>query len=210
MNKDYPTVYKNIKLRHWNELMRHFDMRTNNKYKFTIENLKDFIDECAEMELTRNDVKRLYPKISQYIRTHRLTELFLQLPLDNKKIEHSYNRKCGIYAYEFFINDEKYVYVGLTCDFKRRDVEHRKEIHGKTTTVFKFAEKHNVDIPKMKIIVDYEDTISAIKDEGRVLNDYINNGWIQLNVEKTGGIGAPSHYGKDRLPIDGYNKELCQ
>ena len=42
------------------------------------------------------------------------------------------------------------------------------------------------------------------------VNDYINNGWIQLNVEKTGGIGAPSHYGKDRLPIGNYNKELCQ
>ena len=59
-----------------------------------------------------------------------------------------------IYAYEFKIDDKCYIYVGLTKDHKKRDISHRTSSR---SAVYRFSIEHNVQIPEMKIVIDYED-----------------------------------------------------
>ena len=42
----------------------------------------------------------------------------------------------------------------------------------------------------MKIIIDYEDQKLAKLDEGRVLESYLNRGYIKINIAKTGSLGG--------------------
>lgn len=102
--------------------------------------------------------------------------------------------KRMIYAYEF---EDKSVYVGLTCDLKRRHQEHittNDDIIYKKITENKL--KYNL-VEK----TDYIDYLEASKKEGEFLNEYVENGWIPLNVSKTGGLGGTITVKQKKIPI---------
>ena len=87
----------------------------------------------------------------------------------------------------------------MTKDHKKRDRSHRTS---SSSAVYRFSIEHNVQIPEMKIIIDYEDEKLAKVDEGVVLQKYINNGFIELNKIKTGGLGS--------INYQNYTKEDCE
>jgi hypothetical protein len=95
--------------------------------------------------------------------------------------------KRGIYSYKFTLLDKKYIYVGLTCNFQKRDIDHRKS---KESSVFNFAEKHNVAIPKMKKETEYMDWDLASRKESEYMELYKCRGYILINQRPGGGLGG--------------------
>jgi predicted GIY-YIG superfamily endonuclease len=91
-------------------------------------------------------------------------------------------KKRLIYAQEFSDNS---VYVGLTCDIKRRTEHHLK--HNKET-VFKYVKKTGL-LPKLKILTDFLPLEESIIKEKEWVEVYKKNKWNVLNISKTGGIG---------------------
>lgn len=95
-----------------------------------------------------------------------------------------------VYSYEF--KEYNVAYVGLTCDKKRRHLQHIG-VHscGKSSPVFGFATEHEIIIPEP--IYWYEDCTVAEsqKYENDIVKKYIERGWILLNKAKT-GVGHSS------------------
>ena len=101
-----------------------------------------------------------------------------------------------MYLYEF---PQRIVYIGRSSSPKDRDRHHRKPYlhrNGKldASTVYKYAQNNNCDIPPM-IILENNLTLeeSRIKEDSW-LNIYKNKGYTTLNIGKTGrnssSIGA--------------------
>lgn len=98
-------------------------------------------------------------------------------------LEQGGNRfKRFVYAYEF---PENFVYVGLTYKISKRKKGHTTE-----GAVFEYIKMTNSE-PTFKILTENSVTPEeAIKLEKEILNDYISDGWIPLNVAKTGSLGG--------------------
>lgn len=108
-----------------------------------------------------------------------------------------YNR-C-IYVYEFpNVDGLKYAYVGLTDHIEKRD-----KMHGRKGTLFNFCNNHNVVRPPMKVLTDYLPKEEAQHLEGEFLQKYIDEGWLPINLKKTGGLGG-------HLRFSGYTFEECK
>lgn len=108
-------------------------------------------------------------------------------------------RRC-IYAYLFEQDDLKYVYVGLTGNIAKRDKEHRVRT---SSAVNKFAQRHHLEIPPVRQMTDYLPKDQAATREGEILQQFVSNGCIPINIQKTGGLGG-------HLPDDGYTYSQCQ
>lgn len=128
---------------------------------------------------------------------HLLSKLRLDLP---EYYDYQPKLRC-IYKYEFEYNNEKYIYIGLTHNIRMRDNKHRIDT---SSSVYKFAKKHKLEIPKPVIEIDYEEEHKASIDEGLVLEHYLNLGYKKINRAKTGGLGGIfCVYAK-------CSKEICQ
>ena len=89
-----------------------------------------------------------------------------------------------IYAIEF-PKDNK-VYIGLTGNTTTRFNSHKKESSNKyVRELIKKGRPY-----KMIELTEYIDVNLASKEEGRVLKEYKQKGFIILNINKTGGIGG--------------------
>lgn len=102
-------------------------------------------------------------------------------------------RRC-IYVWEFIINDTKYAYIGLTCNHRRRENEHKGRGNGKfdDSQVLKFIKNNglNPDDYSPKYLTEYLPENEASIMEGFWEQKYQDNGWTILNVAKTGGLGG--------------------
>lgn len=94
--------------------------------------------------------------------------------------------KRGIYSYKFNLLGEKYVYVGLTCNFEKRDRDHR---HSRKSSVYNFSVEHSLKIPKMKRETEYIDWNLARHKEKEYMAIYQNEGYILINKIPGGGLG---------------------
>lgn len=101
-------------------------------------------------------------------------------------------KRC-IYSFEF---SDNYVYVGLTDNFRRREIEHLSK---SDSAVFQHIQKTNLK-PTAKILHEYTDKVAAQKLERSFLEDYISKGWNALNKIKTGSLGGRTLY---------WTKERC-
>lgn len=97
-------------------------------------------------------------------------------------------KKCGnkykrlIYA--FIFENEKIVYIGLTCDEKRRFNEHTK--FDKTSPIFKFNKKY-----KYLILTDYLPILDATKLEAYYMDYYLELGYTLLcKRSNAGNLGS--------------------
>jgi len=103
-------------------------------------------------------------------------------------------RKRLVYSYEF---SDNYVYVGLTCNDKRRDRQHNNEISPVKNHIIEFNVK-----PIKKILSDgYICVNEAQILENYWVYKYKNEGWNILNTKKTGGLGGNTLY---------WTKEKCR
>jgi len=89
-----------------------------------------------------------------------------------------------VYVYEF---SDNFVYIGLTCNEKRRHCEHLKQ---PKSPVYLHTIKTQI-YPRHKIISNgYIDVTEAQELEKRTCETYRNNGWFLLNSNRTGGVGS--------------------
>ena len=113
--------------------------------------------------------------------------------LKNEWLEEFFGEKVGsyendhVYSYEFI--EFNAVYVGRTIDLSGRDNDHRTKID----SVFSFAKKHNIFIPKMKILEEGITVEEGQIKEGVWLEKYKKEGWIIINKAPTGSIGNLAH-----------------
>ena len=171
----------------WNELLDGLERKTHKKYT---------LKECIE-------VVKKYDYLSDFIKENEsMYSVILhngwKNVLNDLKRGGSKYKRC-IYAYEFFVGEEKYVYVGLTFNLDIRDNGHKKD---KNSAVYRFSEKNNIPIPTPIRLTEYVDKQEASKLEGEYLKLYKENNWNILNRAKTGGLG-----GKNTMAT--YTKEYC-
>ena len=91
-------------------------------------------------------------------------------------------KRC-IYSYEF---DDNSVYIGLTCDLDRRNIQHYSDIK---SSVYIHMNKTGI-IPNVVKLTDYIEVTDAQKMEYIFLKKYKDSGYNILNKIKTGGIGG--------------------
>ena len=96
--------------------------------------------------------------------------------------------KCeSIYCYRFLnINGSNYVYVGLTIDTLRRDQQHKNNKSKNTSSVFKFSELHNIEIPPIEILESNLTKNEAQIKEKEYCDKFTQDGYILINIGKTG------------------------
>jgi hypothetical protein len=112
-----------------------------------------------------------------------------------------YGRKM-VYVYEFTEKDEKgnsepvAAYVGITSNEERRNIEHTTGVDyfGKesdSSPVYKFLKSNPGTTYEFKKLSDgYIPFEEAQKLESEFENKYRNDGWLILNVAKTGSLGS--------------------
>lgn len=114
--------------------------------------------------------------------------------LNNKNI---YTDKIDtIYIYHFI--KENYVYVGRTINIKLRDYQHRTTLND---SVFRFAEKNNIEIPPITIIESNLTINEGIQREIYWENYYKKQGYNMINAVKCGSVGS--------LASGKWNKTKC-
>lgn len=93
------------------------------------------------------------------------------------------------YKYEF--TDFHAVYVGLTMNPSQRDNSHRTAPKGIKSSVFKFAESHKCDIPRMTILHKNLSCKQAQDCEDFYVKKFRRLEWNVLNKARTGvGVGS--------------------
>ena len=100
-------------------------------------------------------------------------------------IGNQYDYPRLIYSYEFLDNS---VYVGLTKNFKIREI-HRKR--NKNDSVTKHIKNTNLK-PKIKFLTEFIPAIEAQKIEQFYIDKYKLEGWNILNKTKAGSLGGNS------------------
>lgn len=143
--------------------------------------------------------------VTAYIKAHK--EKWLDEICSHMKILGNRSSKC-IYSYEF---SDNCVYVGLTYNIKDRQYRHEND---KTSQVYKHIQKTSIK-PIFKTLTGFIDVNEAIIKEEEYLQKYKSEGWVTLNVHKTGGIGGGVikwTYEKCKIEAIKYNSrwEFCQ
>ena len=126
--------------------------------------------------------KKECPKDYIFIREHKHWGL-----CEHMERGHGNIVRC-IYAYEIFIGEKKYAYIGLTYNLKTRHLQHMNA--DKTDSLWVFCNENNVPIPRPKQLTDYIEQRIARKKEGHYVQLYRDKGFITINVAKTGGLGG--------------------
>jgi predicted GIY-YIG superfamily endonuclease len=137
-------------------------------------------EKCKEKSLKYSTKKELKEKCETVYR--KILKNKWDEELFNHMITLGNMKKRLIYAQEFSDNS---VYIGLTCDIKRRSQNHLKK---EKETVFRYMKKSGL-IPKLRILTDYIPIEISILKEKEWVETYEKNNWNVLNRVKTGGIG---------------------
>lgn len=88
-----------------------------------------------------------------------------------------------VYAYEF---PNKVVYVGLTCDKERRQLQH---LQYRKSPVYRYSRKTKLTPVYKSITKRYITAERAQELEDKTIKAYKENGWSVLNSAKAGGLG---------------------
>ena len=116
---------------------------------------------------------------------------FLDEICSHMEVVGNMQKRC-IYAFEF---EDNYVYIGLTCNIRRRE---RSHLTKKKSPVFRHIESTGLT-PSLIIVHDYtsKDIAGILEDE--TINIYRKNGWHILNRIKAGALGSlPKKWTKER------------
>lgn len=173
LREKYPSVHTIIYNKGWKDLFNLLDGRREH----TKEECMEAALKCKIMREFRADYPKEYRSSYRHGWLDEFTWLEKNIPVE----------KVCIYSYEF--STLKTIYIGLTNNPKRRDSEHK----GKkgNSTVYKFCQKHNLEIPEMKILI----SDLPVDPEGRYWEDYYvkkykTEGWNVLNIAQTGPNGS--------------------
>lgn len=152
----------------------------------------EYAKNCCSKVKCREELKKEYSDVYRTIYRKGWKEL-----LSDIEIQASSYKRC-VYAYEFEIKEKKYAYVGLTYNLKRRDKAHH---NSEDSQVYRFCKNNGIKNYSPILKTDYIAAKDASKKEGEILDEYIGNGWIPLNIAECGGLGGTSRR---------YTYEICK
>jgi len=139
--------------------------------------------ELIEIEANKYTTRQEFCKKSKPAYVAASKNNWLNDVCNHMKICGNVLKRC-IYVYEF---SDNYAYVGLTCNYNRRQHEHLMK---NKSPISKHISETNL-IPKTFIISDgYIYVKNAQYLEKEIYLKYKNNGWNMLNSNRTGGIGS--------------------
>ena len=159
----------------WKELISELNRKKHEKYTY-----EDCV-KCVSKYEYFNDFYEENKSMRAVIRNNGWDNILEVLKHKGNKY-----KRC-IYSYEFFINDLKYAYIGLTFDLQTRDLKHRTD---KKSSVYKFSQEKNIEIPHPKQLTEYVEKNEASKLEGEYEKLYKEKGFIVLNKKATGTLGG--------------------
>ena len=123
--------------------------------------------------------------------TYALKHGFLDEICNHMEVYGNYFKRC-IYAFEF---PDNHVYVGLTCNLRRRE---RSHLSSKRSPVNRHIEEFGLS-PHLIVVHDYVEKERAKELEAETLWIYKEKGWSVLNRAKTGAMGGiPKKWTKER------------
>jgi hypothetical protein len=108
--------------------------------------------------------------------------------------------KRMIYAHEFYNENGKPVaaYVGLTNDSDVRYKEHMSGVNRLNKEIITPVTKFIINNPTFKHVYkklsDYVSSLDAVKLEHEWETNYKNEGWVMLNVAKSGSLGGGGYF----------------
>ena len=182
-----PSILVVIRRNGWGGLLDGLERKIHKKYT---------LEECTK-KVSEYDFLSDFMKENASMYSVILQNGWKRILKDLKRAGSKYKR-C-IYAYEFFVGDEKYAYIGLTFNLDVRDIGHKTD---KNSAVYRFAKENNIAIPNPIRLTEYVDKQEASKLEGEYLKIYKEKRWNILNRAKTGNLG-----GKETMVT--YTKEYC-
>ena len=169
LEKNNPSVYKKISRNKWYELITHMPI------------IKWSYETCKE-EALKYKTKKEFKKELLGAYLHATRRGFLDEICSHMAIYGNHYKRC-IYAYEF---PDKSVYVGLTYNLDKRDIEHK---YKETSSVFNHINETGIE-PILKQLTDYIEKEKAILIEAEKIKEYKENGFIILNKAKAGALGG--------------------
>lgn len=184
-SKNYKGAYKASKRNNWL-----YDL-FNNRFYLTYNYCYNIAKKCK----TYSEFNALYTSVYEKSRIKGWLDNFIWLINDYEEIDKTLKI---YYIYAYIWENEHVVYIGLTRHPRTRDKNHR----GKCaySAVKNYAHAHNIEIPKMTILLSQLNVTDAQYYEHFYINEYKNNGYLTLNVAAT-GIGIGSIGGKHKKNI---------
>ena len=159
-----------------------------------IMNEKWTYEKCKEIALrfkTRRELKNNFYQVHHKIYRKKWHELLSHMERESSKRD-----RC-VYYYRF---NDGWVYVGITCDYKRRDRQHREN-----GPVYEHSVEINEPVPQMDLLTDYIDFRDAASIEIEVIEELKKSNKVKLlNRERGGGLGnwVMRHVTKDECIED--------
>lgn len=182
-----PSILVVIRRNGWGEILANLEKKKHGKY--TLEECTEKVNEYEFLSDFMKENESMYNVI--------LHNNWKKILKGLKRAGSKYKR-C-IYAYEFFVEGEKYAYIGLTFNLDVRNIGHKTN---KNSAVYRFAKENNIAIPNPIRLTEYVDKQEASKLEGEYLKIYKEKGWNILNRAKTGNLGG-------KITMVTYTKEYC-
>ena len=187
LTQNNPSMLVVIRRKGWKDLLSTLKRKKHEKYTY------EECVKCVSKYEFFNDFYEENKSMRAVIRNNGWNDILNTLKHKGSKY------KICIYVYEFFLNEIKYAYVGLTFDLQARDFKHRTD---KKSTVYKFSKEKNIEIPQPKQLTEYVEKNEASKLEGEYEKLYKEKQFILLNRKPTGILG-----GNPNNAI--YTKEYC-
>lgn len=147
--------------------------------------------EIAKKEARKYDYRGDFQKKSNRIYNWARKRGILDSICSHMKRRGNKKLRC-IYVAEF---SNKHAYVGLTKDYESRMHD---EVTNERETVYKYI-KYSGLCPNYKMLHDYTDANKASELEGFYWKQYKDDGWIMLNIAKTGSLGGVGYSKKEVL-----------
>ena len=89
-------------------------------------------------------------------------------------------------VYRYYFVNENAIYVGRTIYLELRDYQHRTR---EKDTVYKFAKKNNIEIPKIEILEEGLTVLQGAEREDYWEKYYRKKGFTILNKQPCGSLG---------------------
>lgn len=141
------------------------------------------VESCTEKarQFSRKvDFQRKASGAYKYAVVHGLLEKFDWF--NDCSIDLEYGKVYCVYCYTFQLGKRRYIYIGLTLRPHIRDRRHREG----DSSVFDFAEKHVLPIPRMQVLKKDLTQSEARYEEDRYRRVYEAAGYQIINRAKTG------------------------
>lgn len=147
--------------------------------------------EACHKEAMKYNSRGEFMRSSASAYNYALKHGFLDEICSHMEVYGNFFKRC-IYAFEF---SDNFVYVGLTCNLRRRELSH---LSSKKSAVYRHIEESGMS-PQMIVVHDYVEKEQAQKLEAETIWIYKEMGWNILNKAKAGALGAlPKKWTKER------------